>query len=48
VEDLSPKEIGSAIGKTASAVRVIQHRALKQLKIIIAQTNENRIPHQTT
>lgn len=32
VEELSNKEIADALGKTEGAVRVIQHRALKQLK----------------
>ncbi len=32
VEDLSNKEIAEALGKSEGAVRVIQHRALKQLK----------------
>ncbi len=32
VEDLSPEETGIAIGKTAGAVRLIQHRALAKLK----------------
>lgn len=40
VEDLSPEETGAAIGKTASAVRLIQHRALLKLKKKI------EIPHE--
>jgi len=32
VEDLTNKEIAETLGKTEGAVRVIQHRALKQLK----------------
>jgi len=32
VEDLSNKEIASVLGKSEGAVRVIQHRAIKQLK----------------
>lgn len=32
VEDLSPEETANAIGKTAGAVRLIQHRALAKLK----------------
>lgn len=48
IEDLSPKEIGIALGKTPGAVRLIQHRALKQLKIVIEQTNGKRIPYPTT
>lgn len=32
IDDLSSKEIAEALGKTEGAVRVIQHRALKQLK----------------
>lgn len=34
VNDASNKEISQALGKTEGAVRVIQHRALKQLKQI--------------
>lgn len=34
IEDLSNKEIAETLGKTEGAVRVIQHRALKQLKKI--------------
>lgn len=48
IEDLSPQEIASAIGKTSGAVRVLQHRALRQLKKNIEQSHERRIPHQTT
>ena len=32
VDELSNKEVAHALGKTEGAVRVIQHRALKQLK----------------
>lgn len=32
INELSNKEIAEALGKTEGAVRVIQHRALKQLK----------------
>ena len=32
VDDLTNKEIAEAMGKTEGAIRVIQHRALKQLK----------------
>lgn len=39
VEDLSNKEIADALGKTEGAVRVIQHRALKQLKTHIDGTH---------
>lgn len=46
IEDLSPQEIASAIGKTSGAVRVLQHRALRQLKKSVEQ-HEQRIPHQT-
>ena len=35
VEDLSPEEVGQAIGKTAGAVRLIQHRAIKKLQMMI-------------
>ena len=32
VDDLTNKEIAEAMGKTEGAIRVIQHRELKQLK----------------
>ncbi len=48
VEDMSPEETGAAIGKTASAVRLIQHRAIKKLQHIITKKNEQRISHRTT
>jgi len=35
VEDKSNKEIADALQKTEGAIRVIQHRALKQLKTLI-------------
>ncbi|MFA6365430.1 MAG: sigma-70 family RNA polymerase sigma factor [Candidatus Paceibacterota bacterium] len=41
VSDLSNKEIAESLGKTEGAIRVIQHRALKQLKTLI-DTNEER------
>ena len=47
VEDLSPEEIGAVVGKTSGAVRVLQHRALAQLKKHIEETYGKRIPHQT-
>ena len=37
VEELSNKEIASAINKTEGAVRVIQHRALKKIKDILSE-----------
>jgi RNA polymerase sigma-70 factor, ECF subfamily len=40
VEDLSPEEVGHATGKTAGAVRLIQHRALLKLKKLLAVQNE--------
>ncbi len=43
VEDLSPEEVGNATGKTASAVRLIQHRALNKLKKIIEHAHERTI-----
>jgi RNA polymerase sigma-70 factor (ECF subfamily) len=36
VEDLSPKEIAAALGKTEGAVKLLQHRALKNLKTLLA------------
>jgi RNA polymerase sigma-70 factor (ECF subfamily) len=35
VDELSTKEIASAIGKSEGAIRVIQHRALKNLRQLI-------------
>lgn len=40
VEDLSPEETGLALGKTAGAVRLIQHRALAKLK------KKLEVPHE--
>ena len=36
VNELENKEIAQALGKTEGAVRVIQHRALKQLKTLLS------------
>ncbi len=47
VEDLTPEETGEAMGKTAAAVRLIQHRAIKQLKKTIEETHEQPIPRTT-
>ena len=35
VEDLSPKEIAEVIGKSEGAVKLIQHRALNQLRKLL-------------
>lgn len=35
VEDLPIKEVAAALGKTEGAIKLIQHRALKQLKIVL-------------
>ena len=35
VEDLSPKEVALAMNKTSTAVRLLQHRAIKNLKKIL-------------
>jgi RNA polymerase sigma-70 factor (ECF subfamily) len=43
VEDLSPEETGHATGKTAAAVRLIQHRALLKLKKNLEITDEQPI-----
>ena len=37
VEDLSPKEISAALGKPESTIRVLQHRAIQNLKKIISK-----------
>ncbi|MEK7195989.1 MAG: sigma-70 family RNA polymerase sigma factor [Patescibacteria group bacterium] len=41
VEDLSLKDIAEAIGKSEGAVKVIQHRAIKNLKKIIEHKEKN-------
>lgn len=41
VEDLSNKEIAAALQKSEGAIRVIQHRALKQVKTIIDARRNN-------
>ena len=40
VDDLSPEETSVAVGKTAGAVRLIQHRAIAKLKKIIELDHE--------
>ncbi len=42
VEDMSPQEIATITGKTPIAVRLLQHRAIKNLKKILhaSKTNE--------
>lgn len=41
VEDLSPKEIAEVISKSEGAVKVIQHRAVNNLKKVIENTKKN-------
>lgn len=49
VEDMPPEEIALAMGKTASGVRLIQHRALKKLKAFIQTKNHGtRLSHNRT
>lgn len=48
IEDLTPDEVGAAIGKSAAAVRLIQHRALEKLKGALNMKNENPIYRRTT
>ncbi|MDO8584931.1 MAG: RNA polymerase sigma factor [bacterium] len=47
VDDLTPGEIAEALGKTEGAVRLIQHRAIKNLRAILSdnepQTNEDTL-----
>ena len=45
IEELPTKAVAHALGKSEGAVRVIQHRALKQLKKHIDDT---RAPRATT
>ena len=35
VEELSPKEIAATLCKSEGAVKLMQHRALKQLKALL-------------
>lgn len=39
VEELSPKEVAKALGKTEGAVKLIQHRAMKELQEILSKTH---------
>jgi len=43
VEDLSPEETARAVGKTAGAVRLIQHRAILKLKKKLESVHERPI-----
>ncbi len=36
VEDMTPREVAAAIGKSESAVKLIQHRAIKRLKELLS------------
>lgn len=47
VEDLTPEEVGEAMGKSAAAVRLIQHRALEKLKGVM-KTHDEEIHRRTT
>jgi RNA polymerase sigma-70 factor (ECF subfamily) len=42
VDDLTHKEIGKAIGKSEGATKIIQHRALKSLKILFEKNDRGR------
>lgn len=42
VNDLSTKEIAHILGKSEVSVRVMQHRALKHLKTLLAESNDIR------
>ena len=41
VEDLSPQEVADIIDKTPEAVRLIQHRAIKNLRKILSVKEQN-------
>ncbi len=41
VDDLTPGEIAETLGKTEGAVRLMQHRAIKNLRAILTQTTDN-------
>ncbi len=41
IEEMSPKEIAFAIGKSPTAVRIIQHRAIKSLRETLGEEKIN-------
>lgn len=41
-EEMTNKEIAAALEKTEGAIRVIQHRAVKKLKEILSEENQNQ------
>ena len=43
LNDLSYSEVGAATGKPVGTVRVIQHRALKALRVIIAKNEDRQV-----
>lgn len=47
VEDLTPEETGQAMGKSAAAIRLIQHRALEKLKRVLKPSHEEQINRRT-
>ena len=48
VEEMDYREVADIIGKSVPAVRVIQHRALGNLrKIMMAQVQGHQIPRQS-
>lgn len=40
VEDMAPKEIAEVLGKSEGSVRLMQHRAINNLKAILRKTKE--------
>jgi RNA polymerase sigma-70 factor (ECF subfamily) len=47
VEDLTPEETGQAMGKSAAAVRLIQHRALEKLRKSMEHRHEEQVNRRT-
>ncbi len=41
VEDMAPKDIADALGKSEGAVRLMQHRAIKNLRAILSLQPDN-------
>ena len=41
VEDMAPKEIAEILGKSEGSVRLVQHRAIRNLKSILQKNNKD-------
>ena|SRR3989344_6764449 len=43
IEELPHNEVAAALGKSEGAIRLIQHRAMKELKILYNEQNDGKI-----